>query len=209
MSTRTIEGTSARKASWIIVLLLLAWVIFLFAPFPLREKPAPTSSLPPIAAQSKLESVGLANNPDWQGLPDYFVIWAGQLEWRGDKTVFAYWNPGSNSYSYLFEATRGNGRYRFRAITSRELVMEGNAYCGTEDGENVEEVMGRTQETSTHPFVFFRSNVVMPVSPRLTPSVISNPGTFPQVEVPVDLKPEKLTPAKTPGLEKSEDATSK
>jgi hypothetical protein len=150
MSARTIEGTSARKAGWVIILLLLAWVVFLVAPFPSKEKPAPTSSLPPVAAQSKLESAGLANNPDWEGLPEYFAVWAGSVDWVGDRTWFAYWNPGSYSYSYFIEATRDGKEIRFRSLSAKPT--EGGLEL--DDDDLAEYAKDRKGDSPTHPFVF-------------------------------------------------------
>src|SRR6478609_407155 len=151
MSARTIERTSARKAGWVIILLLVAWVAFLFAPFSSREKPAPRHFWPGgNTAQTKLEAAGLANNPDWDGLPDYFAIWADSIAWKGTRTCFAYWNPGSYSYSYFFEATRTSAGVSFRRLAH----WPADSGLFVDEDELIGYAEAKRPDSPTHPFVF-------------------------------------------------------
>ncbi len=106
------QRVAPNRVLLILALLLAVWSVFQFWPQPRKPVPA----LPPVAAESKLQSVGLANNPDWEGLPQFFAIVADQAEWNDGKTRFAYWHPVMKTYAYYFEATRENGRVRFREI---------------------------------------------------------------------------------------------
>lgn len=102
------------KAGWLIVLIFVGWLAFLFVPVPKPEpKPAPPYVKPP---PSRLVALGLPDNPDLEHLPEFFAVFADKAEWKNDKTIFAYWNPGSNSYSYFFEAIRLNGSIHFKEI---------------------------------------------------------------------------------------------
>jgi hypothetical protein len=95
----------------ILALLLGVWLVFQFYP---RKKPVPP--LPPLAAETKLNAVGLANNPDWDGLPEFFAIVENRAEWKDGRTRFAYWHPVMKTYSYYFEATRDGTGFRFKEI---------------------------------------------------------------------------------------------
>ena len=64
----------------------------------------------------KLHAVGLPENPDFEGLPEIFAIWAGKAEWKDNKTKFAYWHPVMKTYTYYLEATRAGGQFRFAEI---------------------------------------------------------------------------------------------
>jgi hypothetical protein len=105
------QRVSPNRVALILALLLAAWLVFEFYP---RKKPAP--SFPPVAAESKLHAVGLADNPDWDGLPEFFALWADHAEWKDGRTRFAYWHPVMKTYSYYFEATRSGEGVRFREI---------------------------------------------------------------------------------------------
>ena len=95
-----------------LILLLVAWLAFSFYP---RDKTPPPAA-PPPEVESKLRAVGLRDNLDWEGLPEFFAIWADWAEWSDRKTRFAYWHPVMKTYSYYFEATRIDGGYRFKEI---------------------------------------------------------------------------------------------
>ena len=117
------------QAGWLIALLFVGWLAFLFVPSP---KPAPE----PAAAfvkppPSRLVALGLPDNPDLDALPEIFAMFADKAEWTNDKTLFAYWNPGSKSYSYFFEATRTGATYHFRSI---KLETEPSASEAAEEG---------------------------------------------------------------------------
>ena len=125
--------SSVAKAGWLIALLFFGWLAFLFVPGPKPEsKPAPPLVKPP---PSRLVALGLPDNPDLERLPEYFAMFADQAEWKNDKTIFAFWNPGSNSYSYFFEATRMSGSYHFKVmpeqIVGEDEVVHGGLYWST------------------------------------------------------------------------------
>jgi len=112
---------SAAKTGWLVMLLFFGWLAYLLVPAPKPEaKPAPTLAKPP---PSRLVALGLPDNPDLEQLPEFFGLYADQAEWKNDKTIFAYWNPGSNSYAYFFEATRVKGAYYFK-ILPEQIVGE-------------------------------------------------------------------------------------
>ena len=107
--------SSVAKAGWLIALLFFGWLVFLFVPGPKKTGPQPAP--PPVKPPpSRLVALGLPDNTDLEHLPEYFALYADKAEWKDDKTIFAYWNPGSNSYSYFFEAIRLNGGYHFKVI---------------------------------------------------------------------------------------------
>ncbi|HWA26366.1 MAG TPA: hypothetical protein VG734_11945 [Lacunisphaera sp.] len=96
----------------VLAALLAIWIGFQFHP---QRKGSPPP-LAPVQAESRLRSVGLRDNLDWDGLPEFFAIVADKAEWKDGKTRFSYWHPVMKDYSYYFEATRENGRVRFREI---------------------------------------------------------------------------------------------
>ncbi|MBL9214081.1 MAG: hypothetical protein JNG83_01255 [Opitutaceae bacterium] len=102
------------RAGWLVGVFALAWIGFLF--LPMRRPQPPESSFDVVVPTSKLRAVGLPDNPDLEGLPDFFEVWASRAEWRDERTEFAYWNPAAKDYSYTFEATRTPEGYRFRPI---------------------------------------------------------------------------------------------
>ena len=126
---------SAAKAGWLLALVFVGWLAFLFVPVPKPEpKPTPPYVKPP---PSRLVALGLPDNPDLEPLPEFFALWADHAEWKDDKTIFAYWNPGSNSYSYLFEATRANGSYRFKPIPRIDAAEDDQVFdSGLRWGDN-------------------------------------------------------------------------
>jgi len=105
------QRVSPARVIQILVLLLVVWLGFQFWP---QKKPAP----PPVMAvpEMKLQAVGLANNPDWDGLPEFFALVANRAEWKDGKTRFAYWHPVMKTYAYYFEATRNGTGFRFKEI---------------------------------------------------------------------------------------------
>lgn len=114
MSSFVTGKLPAAKAGWLLALVFVGWLAFLFVPGPKPEPLlAPAFVKPP---PSRLVELGLPDNPDLEHLPEFFALYADQAEWKDDKTIFAYWNPGSKRYSYFFEATRTNGSYRFMTI---------------------------------------------------------------------------------------------
>ena len=119
MKTTDKNRTSPRLTAWLVVLIFFGWLAFVFVPWPRSEtketRLAPVDARAPYRA--KLLAVGLPDNPDLDGLPEIFAIWADKAYWKNDRTKFAYWNPGSQDYTYFFEAIRENGRVRFRPIS--------------------------------------------------------------------------------------------
>ena len=185
MNARNKSRFRPKQAGWIAVAIFAAWLVFLLVPAPRKAKPPASTELPPMAAQSKLESVGLTNNPDWQGLPGYFAIWADSVEWVGGKTRFAYWNPGSFSYSYFFEAARGNSEIRFRAISARDAgvgdaPLEGGLFLDEEELAQYAEA--RKADSPTHPFVFSQNYV--PIKPGIIMHKPAQPVYAPAVQSP-------------------------
>ncbi|MBA4137386.1 MAG: hypothetical protein C0518_08745 [Opitutus sp.] len=103
------------KFGWLVVAAVVAAPFLFFALVTPKEKPVsePTKiELPP----SKLEAVGLRENRDWDGLPEIFAVWAPRGHWQNDRTRFSYWNPGTESHSYFFEAQRTREGFRFKEI---------------------------------------------------------------------------------------------
>lgn len=201
MAARDKSRFTTAQAGWIALAIFGGWLVFLFLPVSRKPKPAAPAALPPVAAQSKLEAVGLANNPDWQGLPDYFAIWADKLSWKDDRTRFAYWNPGSQSYSYYFEAERSAGTYRFRSLTRRELDETQGEYVDPNDDRGFTfEMPEQVGESPAHPFVFFANLGVAYSGSR---GIIAKRGrdektSLPAPTVKVDLPVEKITPPPPP-----------
>lgn len=114
MKAPVLERTSAGKAGWLILLILFAWLAFVFVPLPWKE--APPMPAATRAPPSKLRQAGLRDYTDWQGLPEIFAVWADQADWKDGRTRFAYWHPVAKSYSYYFEAIRVQGGFRFKEI---------------------------------------------------------------------------------------------
>ena len=114
MNAPAAKRTSASTAGWLFVLLMLGWLAFIFVPWPRTSKVAHTAVPPPV--NSKLHAVGLADNPDWEGMPEIFAIWADHAEWKAGRTRFAYWHPVMKTYTYFFEAGRTETGFRFKEI---------------------------------------------------------------------------------------------
>lgn len=149
MDTQVNQRVSPNRVALIGALLVVVWLVLAF--FSHEEKPTPPVAH--VASESKLRAVGLGDNPDWEGLPELFAVWADGLIWTDNKTRFGYWNPGSNSYSYYFEATRNNGSYLFRAVPKGKFSEE--VYYVSEDGNVISEEVPEFRSASpAHPFVF-------------------------------------------------------
>jgi len=149
----------------IMVVLLAVWAGFQFWP---QKKPAPSPWLPPVQAESKLQAVGLANNPDWAGLPELFAVWVDQIPWVNDRTYFAYWDPGATAYAYFFEATRGKEGIRFRSAEGLGSMFVPEGASGEslrfDDEELARYAAERRAGSPTHPFVFpKRSDLQKPI----------------------------------------------
>jgi len=111
------------KAGWLIALIFVGWLAFLFIPVP---KPDPKAAPPYVKPPpSRLVALGLPDNPDLEHLPEFFALYADKAEWKDNKTIFAYWNPGSNSYSYFVEAIRAKEAFRFRMVPEPHLATYG------------------------------------------------------------------------------------
>ena len=115
---------SAARTGLILFSLLVVWLGFVVLP---SRKKVPERIAPAESALAiKLHAVGLPENPDFEALPEIFAIWAGNAEWKDNKTKFAYWHPVMKTYSYYFEATRTEGRFRFAEVAESykpELYM--------------------------------------------------------------------------------------
>lgn len=173
---------SAAKTGWIIALLMLGWVLFLVLPFGREEKIDSPKTPVERPGEAELAAVGLGYNVDWIGLPQYFAVWADRIGWAGDETEFAYWNPGSRSYSYIIKATRVGGRYRFRYVST---------------GPTVNLASDSVPESDTHPFVFLVVEAPSPAEPVRFLSAPMAPiptGEAPQAKV--DLPASRLEPPK-------------
>ena len=189
--------SSVAKAGWLIALLFFGWLAFLFVPAPKPEsKPAPPSIKPP---PSRLVALGLPDNIDFERLPEYFALYAEEAEWKNGRTIFAYWNPGSNSYSYFFEATRNNGKQSFRLISKfeayRSMTHENDSVHESEDVKPSDADIAAIKsiaESPTHPMVLFHSYPII-VSiyerpPLRKPAVLVTPSTVP-LDMNMKLRP--------------------
>jgi len=104
---------------WVIPVFMIGWLAFLFLPMPRPEPPPPR-----ILAQvpTKLELAGLPNGLDFEGVPDFFAAFVDHAEWKDNRTLFAYWHPVMETYSYYFEATRVGDHFHFREIPEPSKV---------------------------------------------------------------------------------------
>ena len=121
MSPADSQRIPVNKVVLIIALLLAVWVAFLFIP----NKTPPGPKGEPVATPSKLATVGLNENPDWDGLPEFFAVWADHANWVNSRTRFAYWNPVDRDYTYNFEAIRVGDGFRFRVVNDMGDLMLG------------------------------------------------------------------------------------
>ena len=188
MSSTVNQRVAPNRVALILVLLLAVWLAFQF--YPRSAKPAP--SMAPMMAESKLHAVGLADNPDWAGLPELFAVWADKISWNKDTVRFAYWNPGSRSYSYFFEARRHVGSYRFSTLSPQELSNDDNAFYA-EDGADATDVARRDSESPTHPFVFPRPLNRMPTNSLSKPLLPKGVPVYTKPKVPINLKPDSIS----------------
>ena len=171
----------ANQVVWLLAGLLAIWVGWLF--LPKFEKPRVVSA--PVVAESKLRAVGLPDNPDWDGLPELFAVWATQAPWKDGKVQFAYWNTGAHAYSDFFEARQEAGRVRFRvlsrtaALQRKEALGEGGLFFLTDTDRTAAEIaaVDLGTDSPTHPFVFFQE-----IPPARAVPQISNPSPLPAVE---------------------------
>ena len=123
MNAPSLERTSAAKAGWLIIVLTVGWMVFVLWPDP-ESEPAPKAApIPPPV--TSLTRAGLRENPDWEGLPEIFAIWADRAEWRNGRTRFNYWNPVTNVYSYTFEARKTKGGYMFKEVDETDQLTMG------------------------------------------------------------------------------------
>jgi hypothetical protein len=111
-----------------------------------------------VKPPSKLQAVGLPDNPDFEGLPEFFAVWAEHAEWKDNRTIFAYWHPGAQDFAYYFEAIRGPEGFRFRPIPEPNLG----------DDQYLEE------KPEGSPIRFYRTHTYPLV--KGTPPIVSNPG---------------------------------
>jgi len=114
MSNPFTGKTSPNTAGWVLAAVFFGWLAFIVLVDP-RPKPPPPPYVPP-AEPSRLAAFGLEDNPDWDGLPGIFSVWADRMTWQDGRTTFAYWSPATADYSYVFEATRAKGAVHFRRI---------------------------------------------------------------------------------------------
>ncbi len=199
MRARDKSRFTTAQAGWIALAVFGGWLVFLLVPVPHKVEPVKSTTRRVIDAEPWYEMIpGVDRNPDWAGLPGYFAIWADQLDWKDDRTRFAYWNPGSQSYSYYFEAVRHQGNYRFRPLTRREMTQAQFYYVDADNRQFAHELSEQGPGTvATHPFVFFKNpDLVEPVSQsRPDKGVISGP---PPPTVKIDLLVEKIAPPPPP-----------
>lgn len=108
---------SPAVASWLVALGFVGLLVLLFWPAPEEPSPPP----PPVIARppSELPKVGLPDDPDLEGLPGFFAVWADYAEWKDNKAIFAYRHPVSGEFSLFFEAMRTPEGFRFRPIADR------------------------------------------------------------------------------------------
>ncbi|HLP26628.1 MAG TPA: hypothetical protein VK477_13185 [Acidobacteriota bacterium] len=130
---RPSEKIPVGKLGWIVLVLVLgAPLAFFFLATP-KEREAEPHDTPPKRGITKLEAVGLRDYRDWDAVPEIFALWAERAHWKNNRTRFAYWNPGTNSHSYFFEARRTTSGYRFREIPEpREVGYEWDRDAGDE-----------------------------------------------------------------------------
>lgn len=197
---------SAAKSGWLIALLFFGWLAFFIVPAPKPDpQPAPpVVKLPP----SRLVALGLPDNPDLERLPEYFELYADKAEWKDNRTIFAYWNPGSSGYSYFVEVIRKDGKFRFHLKTKleayRSMTHEGDgAYSSSDyvpDDATVATVEPIT-ESPTHPVVLFHSYPVinsLKYEPRVgKPSIGMTPNNV-SVDLKVDPQPMPKVEIKNP-----------
>jgi len=189
-----LERGTVGQLGWLILLLMGAWLAFVFVPAPRPKPPPPPAVAPAPQPISNLAAVGLPNNPDFDGLPEIFALWADQAEWVNDRTVFGYWNPATLDYSYVFEATRRNGRFHFRPVPRPEDFKVALAPNESQPPEHPlrfipQPRMARTPEVTVPP-------PPPPLPARQDLSV--NRGKVPVDVSGAPIKPEALPPLRDP-----------
>lgn len=168
------------------VAIFAGWLIFLFISVP-RPANSTVTTWRAIDGESWLiDNEGLSNNPDWQGLSGYFAVWACNLEWIDGKTYFAYWNPGSYSYSYFFEATRAEDKITFRSVP--EKIARGA--MPFDDAVLAQYADSRESGSPTHPFVF----PLKRPAPAVTPMLQVLPESDPIRRVEIKAAPQPISP---------------
>lgn len=198
MSAVTSGRISANKVGAVLAVLLLVWLAIVVWPRLRRQQPP---NVPMVArVESKLNAVGLADNVDWQGLPEFFAVWANDAPWEQNRTKFAYWSEATRAYAYLFEATRVDGGYRFRLLDPREAFADADRALELELlSEMTENMTARHEGSPHHPFVFLPLSRLLGVGQRVSAaSPKSGPAAARSAPtVQVDLKPETLSVPKT------------
>lgn len=184
------------KFAWLMVVTLLAAPFLFFALVTPKEKPVaePTRiELPP----SKLKTVGLRENRDWDGLPEMFAVWADGLEWTEGSTRFAYWNPVARGYGYFFEARRkGNGFLiceisKADAFRGREVFPDGRYFRSRAGPAAPGGSYGEFEESPSHPFVFLREFERQRLPPLIrVPDGVLRDGVFLRPAIPVGTAPD-------------------
>lgn len=196
---------SAARAGWLVALLFFGWLAFLLLPTPRPGPQPPPAFVPP--PPSRLVALGLPDNPDLDALPEIFAMYADKAEWKNDRTIFAYWNPGSQSYAYFFEATRAKGAYRFKAIPEQtvreedEAVESGLYFLGKTSADcPVRLIYSYPQLPKSGPNVLISLN-----ASSGSPSVSENPSLATPIKMPpfelklppLDLEPKNRSVPKT------------
>lgn len=199
----------ANRVALAFCLLLVAWVVFLLFP---RQKPEPEA---PVQAESKLRAVGLPDNVDLEGLPEFFAAWADTKEvtWFDDHASFGYWNPVRKDYSYFIEVTRTPNGYRFSLredVKNLTHILPGPSSVESEGKEQLDPRYGGGEKSPTHPFDF--SDPQIPNIPPGTPSwpvpeQKSMPVGKPE-KVSIEIKPDSPLQIPQPTL-KTEDSSGK
>jgi hypothetical protein len=170
---------------WIVGALFVGLLVLLFWPAP-KEPPAPpppTLKRPP----SELTKVGLPDDPDLEGLPGFFAVWADYAEWRDNKTVFSYRHPSSKEFMCFFEATRTPQGYRFRSVPrpEKDRAQQGRTGIGIGNLEEME---------SDVPIAFWKTMEVVGSGP-----FIEAPKMEPlRPDVVIDLGSSKAAPPELP-----------
>jgi hypothetical protein len=180
MTAKPLERSSAAKAGWVFVAIFAGWLLFVFVPAPKPDvKPTEKSPARPV---SKLRLVGLPDNPDLEGLPEFFAVWADKAEWKDNRTVFAYWNPGTKDYTYFFQAVRRGREVRFHEIAKPDGFVFAHEPNGPAPDEHPLEFPSRLEEVQGPD-----GSVPIFRGPKETPS-----GLPP---MPVDVPNPRLKPA--------------
>lgn len=189
MKTPTLERSSAAKATWVFVAVFAGWLGFVFVPWPRPPAEPPRAAAKP--SPSPLAAYGLPNNPDLDGLPGVFAIWADRAHWVDGKTEIAWWNPGSRRYTYFFEVTRVGAGFHFVPI-NRPAGLNFNDNPDTPPDEHPLNFMSLSEDSGTAERQMVRADAGVltrrqaePVKITLEPARLAPP----QPERTVQLKP--------------------